>query len=138
MLYIRLLCLKWRHLYNGALIYSKNIFHFLTFQTFKLPKRAAKNMKNMTSFPCFVRPEKFHPYVNWIYVMVLGTHCQQLGDICMSVGFCFLSLRNIHSVMYMHWYWIYNPIYGWNFSGRTELEFGVIFFVFLSAFFGNL
>ena len=42
--------LKW-NLYNGALIYSKNIFHFLTLQTFKLPKRAAKNAKNMTSFP---------------------------------------------------------------------------------------
>ena len=48
-------------------------------------------------------------YVNWIYVMVLGTHCQQLGDICMSVGIWFLSLRNVHSVIYMHWYWIYNP-----------------------------
>ena len=30
------------------------------------------------------------------------------------------------------------PTYGWNFSGRTEHEFGVIFFVFLSTFFGNL
>jgi len=29
-------------------------------------------------------------------------------------------------------------IYGWNFSGRTEPHFGVIFFVFLSTFFGNL
>ena len=54
-------------------------------------------------------------YVNWIYVMVLQ-YCNigytlPWGDICMSVGFCLLSLRNIHSVMYMHWYWIYNPIY---------------------------
>ena len=55
--------MKWRHLYNGALIYVKNIFHLLTFQTSNLPKRAAKNKKNMTSFPCFVRPEKFHPYM---------------------------------------------------------------------------
>ena len=64
MLYIRLIWLKWRHLYNGMLIYFKNIFHFLTFQTSKLPKRPAKNTKNMTSFPCFVRPdEKCHPYM---------------------------------------------------------------------------
>ena len=26
----------------------KEYFHFLTFQTFKLPKRVAKNTKNMT------------------------------------------------------------------------------------------
>ena len=62
MLNKRLIWLKWRHLYNGALMYFKNIFHFLTFQTSKFPKRAAKNTKNMTLFPCFVRPEKSHPY----------------------------------------------------------------------------
>ena len=28
--------------------------------------------------------------------------------------------------------------YGWNFSGRTEHEFDVIFFVFSSAYLGNL
>ena len=37
---------------------------------------------------------------------------------------------------YFNYIW---PIwYGSNFSGRAELEFGVIFFVFLSTFFGNL
>ena len=84
MLYKRLIWLKWRHLYNGALTYSKNIFHFLTFQTFKLPKRAAKNTKNMTSFPCFVHPEKFHPYmllkllgIHHIHQIDNGVQCQE-------------------------------------------------------------
>ena len=54
--------LKWRHPYNGALLYTKNIFHFLTFQNSKLPKRAAKLTKNMTSFPCFVQSADFLPY----------------------------------------------------------------------------
>ena len=27
-----------------------------------MPKTVAKKTKNMTSFPCSVRPEKFHPY----------------------------------------------------------------------------
>ena len=67
MLYKRLIWLEWRHLYNGALVCFKDIFHFLTFLTSKLPKRAAKNTKNMTSFPCFVRPEKFHPYGNMTF-----------------------------------------------------------------------
>ena len=40
----------------------KKIFHFLTFQTSTLPKTVAKKTKNMTSFPCSVCPEKFHPY----------------------------------------------------------------------------
>ena len=35
------------------------------------------------------------------------------------------------------WYLVFRT-YEWNFSGRTEHEFGVIFFVFLSTFFGNL
>ena len=34
----------------------------MTFQTSKLPKILAKKTKNMTSLPCSVRPEKFHPY----------------------------------------------------------------------------
>ena len=63
MLYKRLIWLKWRHPYNGVLLYIKNIFHFLTFQNSKLPKRAAKNTKNMTSFPCFVQSADFLPNV---------------------------------------------------------------------------
>ena len=55
-----------KHPYTGALIYFKKIFHFLTFQTSKLPKTVAKKTKNMTSFPCSVRPEKFHPYKGWL------------------------------------------------------------------------
>ena len=54
-----------KHPYTAALIYFKKIFHFLTFQTSKLPKTVAKKRKNMTSFPCSVRPEKFHPYMDW-------------------------------------------------------------------------
>ena len=48
--------------YTPAHIYFKKISHFLTFQTSKLPKTVATKTKNMTSFPCCVRPEKFHLY----------------------------------------------------------------------------
>ena len=75
MLFKRLIRLKWRHLYNGALIYFKNIFHLLTFQASNLPKQAAKNTKNMTPFPCFVRPEKFHPYTNLIKTTIFNKRC---------------------------------------------------------------
>ena len=64
MLYKRLIWLIRKHPYTPALIYFKKIFHFLTFQTSKLPKTVAKRTKNMTSFPCSVRPEKFHPYIH--------------------------------------------------------------------------
>ena len=62
MLYKRLIWLIRKHPYTPALIYFKKIFHFLTFQTSKLTKTVAKQTKNMTLFPCSVRPEKFHPY----------------------------------------------------------------------------
>ena len=52
-----------KHPYTPALIYFKKIFHFLTFQTSKLPKTVAKKTKNMTSFECFVRSADFLPYV---------------------------------------------------------------------------
>ena len=58
-----LIWLKWKHPYNGALLYIKNIFHFLTFQNSKLAKTVAKNSKNMTSFSCFVQSADFLPYV---------------------------------------------------------------------------
>ena len=51
-----------KHTYTAALIYFKKIFHFLTFQTSKLPKTVAKKQKNMTSFPCSVRSADFLPY----------------------------------------------------------------------------
>ena len=63
MLYKRLIWVIWRHLYTAALVYFKNILHFLTFQTSRLPKTVVKERKNMTWFSCFVRPEKFHPYI---------------------------------------------------------------------------
>ena len=40
--------------------------------------------------------------------------------------------------LYFTCIWICISIYGWNFSGRTKPHFDVIFFVFLSTFFGNL
>ena len=80
MLYKRLIWLKWRHLYNGAVICFKNLFYFLNFQTSKLPKRAAKNTKNMTSIPCFVHTEKFHPYA-WVENWYTGP-CYFFGDAC--------------------------------------------------------
>ena len=51
-----------KHPYTPALIHFKKVFHFLTSQISKLPKTVAKRTKNMTSFPCSVRPEKFHPW----------------------------------------------------------------------------
>ena len=57
MLYKRLIWLIQKHPYTPDLICSKKIFHFS-----KLPKTVAKKTKNMTSFPCSVHPENFHPY----------------------------------------------------------------------------
>ena len=72
MLYKRLIWLKWWHPYNGALLYIKNLFHFLTFQNSKLPKTVAKKTKNMTSFSCFVQSADFLPYavlhISWCVI----------------------------------------------------------------------
>ena len=67
--------LKWRQLYNGALIYFKNIFHSLTFQTSNLPKRAAKNRgwarfcysSGILDSRCFRRISWMHTFfwINW-------------------------------------------------------------------------
>ena len=63
MLYKRLIWLKWWHPYNGALLYIKNLFHFLFFHNSKFPKTVAKETKNMTWFSCFVQSANFLPYV---------------------------------------------------------------------------
>ena len=82
-----------KHPYTAALIYFKKIFHFLTFQTSKLPKTVAKKTKNMTSFPCSVRSADFLPYAHctlhifldhtYILISVLHTHthCSFLPNI---------------------------------------------------------
>ena len=68
-----------KHPYTPALIYFKKIFHFLTFQTSKLPKTVAKKTKNTTSFPCSVRPEKLHPYTMHIAFLQMKM-CVDLQD----------------------------------------------------------
>ena len=59
-----------KHPYTAALIYFKKIFHFLTFQTSKLPRTVAKKRKNMTSFPCSVRSADFLPYIIYTWYIL--------------------------------------------------------------------
>ena len=60
MLYKRLIWLIWRHLYPGFLIYLKNIF--ISWLSRPLNCRNGRPKKEkITSFPCFVCPEKFRP-----------------------------------------------------------------------------
>ena len=96
MLYKSLIWLKWRHPYNGALLYTKNIFHFLTFQSSKLPKRAAKLTKNMTSFPCFVQSADILPYIYQLFPFLLPPIMQSLIDTTSTHLRWAIARRNAH------------------------------------------
>ena len=45
-----------------------------------MPKQPAKNTKNITSFPCFVRPEKFHPYLGTYNRLCEAFHVNDIDD----------------------------------------------------------
>ena len=102
-----------KHPYTGALIYFKKIFHFLTFQTSKLPKTVAKKRKNMTSFPCSVRPEKFHPYIALLTCIIQYWHlCKGKPSLtCLLLIFTFLwmSLGGL-CMVWLFKYWLLLPI----------------------------
>ena len=76
-----------KHPYTPALIYFKKIFHFLTFQTSKLPKTVAKKTKNMTSFPCSVRSADFLPYMHVHITALPRTHGEIIAGLLCTVFF---------------------------------------------------
>ena len=88
----------------------------MTFQTSKLLKTVPKKAKNMTSFPCSVRPEKFHPYVpflalsggqngwiwlkfrNWAKILKFGQILRILKKNCLKIYYL-----NIFHLKIFHW-----------------------------------
>ena len=66
MLYERLIWFIRKHPYTPALIYFKKIFHFLTFQTSKLPKTGAKKTKKYDIISMLCTPWEISPI--WAYM----------------------------------------------------------------------
>ena len=81
-----LIWLIWKQIFTRALIYFKNIFHFLTFQTSKLPKTVAKKHKKIDIIFMLFTVSRFPP----MYIQ----YCDIWSYFCPEYGLAFWSVED--------------------------------------------
>ena len=122
MLYKRLMWLKWWHPYNGALLYIRIIFHFLTFLTSKLPKRVPKKTKKYDIIFMLCTVSRFSPiYLLYPdYILLYPDYILLYPDYIMSYPDHILSYP-IYIVLYPYYILLYLVI-SWLYCSDVDLR----------------